>query len=112
MGTAWFWDHFDRKGWSLWRGVFRNPQSLGLVSKSADLMRAFFRTLVGIQSYKSTWESTRKSLNMSEKAAPPAALLDEVAKGPSGLKKTTTVDKSAPIVKAEGDDKAEKVVGN
>ena len=49
---------------------------------------------------------------MSEKAAPPAALLDEVAKGPSGLKKTTTVDKSAPIVKAEGDDKAEKVVGN
>ena len=47
---------------------------------------------------------------MSDKAAPPAGLLDEVASGASGLKKTTTVDKSAPIVKADGDDKAEVVV--
>jgi hypothetical protein len=45
---------------------------------------------------------------MSEKA-PPAGLLDEVSKG-KGLKKAQTVDKSKPIVKAEGDKDAEKVV--
>ena len=88
--------------------------SCTVASDSSKVGHLFSRSCILVTPLSSLtgFPQRSKKSNMSEKAAPPAALLDEVAKGATGLKPTTTVDKSKPVVKTADDDKAEKVIGN
>ncbi|XP_067830890.1 elongation factor 1-gamma-like [Heptranchias perlo] len=51
VALPYFWDHFDKEGWSVWYMEYKHPGELSLVALSSNLITGMFQRLDGLRQH-------------------------------------------------------------
>lgn len=51
VAVPFFWDNFDKEGWSIWKCAYRYPEELKLVFMTSNLVSGMFQRLDKLRKY-------------------------------------------------------------